>query len=115
MIIDYLSDLDKDDIIGRTRAEIIRQLPSGGVSLETVSSALNAAQRLLTRKLQEKNETFRNSLATTRRNFSEKYVLDKNLSLTEVSLVLGFSETSSFSRSYKTWTGQSPSAHREAI
>ena len=114
MIIDYLADLDKDDVIGRTRAEIIRQLPSGRVSLDEVANALHISQRSLTRKLQERNESFKNLLATTRKELSEKYVLNKNLSLTEISFLLGFSETSSFSRAYKTWTGQSPSSYREA-
>jgi len=115
MVIKYLAGLDKNDIVGRVRAEITQQLPSGGVTLTTVSKALNISQRSLIRKLSEKNESFKNLLLTTRKELSEKYVLDKNLSLTEVSFLLGFSETSSFSRAYKKWTGQTPSSHREAV
>jgi AraC-like DNA-binding protein len=115
MVIEYLAGLDKIDIVGRARAEIIRQLPSGGANLASVANAMNMSQRSLARKLGDSKQTFKDLLASTRMELSEKYVLDKNLSLTEVSFLLGFSETSSFSRAYKNWTGHTPSSRRELI
>ena len=115
MIIDYLASLDKDDIIGRTKSEILKQLPSGGISLEGVSTALNFSQRSLERRLKEKNESFKNLLATLRRELSKEYIQDMRLSITEISFLLGFSQSSSFSRAYKSWTGKSPSTHREEM
>jgi AraC-like DNA-binding protein len=43
-----------------------------------------------------------------------KYVLDRKLDLTEVAFLPGFSELSSFSRSFKRWTGLSPVRFRSA-
>jgi AraC-like DNA-binding protein len=115
MVVEYLARVDRDDIVSRARAEILDQLPSGTASLESVASALNVSTRTLIRKLGDENESFKNLLATIRRELGEKYVLDKGLSLTEISFLLGFSETSSFSRAYKNWTGQSPRAHRASM
>jgi AraC-like DNA-binding protein len=115
MIIDYLAKLDRNDVLGRARAAILKLLPSGEVSLESVANALNISARTLTRKLNDEGESFKNLLAKTRRDLSEKYIMDKSLTLTEISFLLGFSEASSFSRAYKSWTGRSPSLHRSAI
>jgi len=53
-------------------------------------------------------------LVKTRRNLAEQYILDNSLTLTEISLLLGFSEPSSFSRAFKSWTGKAPSEARLA-
>ena len=49
-----------------------------------------------------------------RRELAEQYINDPSLSLQEISFLLGFSEQSAFSRAYRRWTGQSPSAVRDA-
>ncbi len=56
----------------------------------------------------------RSMLVEMRRGLAEQYVLDNSLTLTEISLLLGFSEQSSFSRAFKNWTGKAPSEARQA-
>jgi AraC-like DNA-binding protein len=115
MIVDYLAQQEKLDIVGRTKAEIAKELPTGDISMEAVASALGVSLRTLSRKLKDEGESFKKLLITTRQELSEQYIQDKSLSTTEISFLLGFSETSSFSRAYKSWNGLSPSAHREAM
>ena len=111
-IIEYLARMDKTDIISRAKAEIIKQLPSGGVTDEMVSGALHMSERSLQRALQNKNISFKKLLTDTRQELARKYLNDSSLSLTEISFMLGFSEMSAFSRAYKHWTGKTPSQHR---
>jgi len=66
------------------------------------------------RKLVDAESSFRALLAEIRRDLAEAYILDNSLTLTEISLLLGFSEPSSFSRAYKGWTGTAPSEVRQA-
>jgi len=113
-IIDYLARLDKQDIVGRTKSVIFEQLPSGQVTVEGVATELNMSVRTLRRKLKEKETSFKQLLTLTRRELGERYIHDKSLSLTEIAFLLGFSDSSSFSRAYRTWTGQSPSEQRSA-
>jgi AraC-like DNA-binding protein len=115
LIVDYLAKHDRKDILGRTRAALLEELPSGEVSLERTAEMLTMTPRTLTRRLQEKGHTFKSLLQEIRRELAEKYILDKGLTLTEISFLLGFSEASSFSRAYRGWTGHSPSAHRETL
>jgi len=114
-IIDYLARLDKQDIVGRTKSVIFEQLPSGQVSVEEVATELNKSVRTLRRKLSEKGTSFKELLTQTRQELGERYIHDASLSLTEIAFLLGFSDSSSFSRAYRTWTGQSPSEQRSAL
>jgi len=54
-------------------------------------------------------------LDETRRELAKEYVNDTSLSFSEITYLLGFSEQSNFTRAFKRWQGQSPSAFREQI
>jgi AraC-like DNA-binding protein len=111
-IIDYLARLDKQDIVGRTKSVIFEQLPSGHVETEDVALKLNMSVRTLRRRLKENGVSFRELLIRTRRELGARYIHDMSLSITEIAFLLGFSDSSSFSRAYRKWTGQSPSEFR---
>ena len=115
LIIDYLRQRDRSDIVGRVRGAIFEELPSGEVSLEKTAAMLNMSGRNLARKLADQGQSFKGLLTEVRRELAEKYIRDRSLTLTEISFLLGFAEMSSFSRAYKGWSGSSPSAHREAL
>ena len=90
------------------------QLPSGHISDDSVADALHMSVRTMHRKLVEVNNNFRTILVEMRRDLAEQYILDNSLTLTEISLLLGFSEPSSFSRAFKNWTGTTPSEVRQS-
>ncbi len=113
VMIQTLAHLSKDKIVPRVKAIIIDHLPSGNVHEEKVAKSLNMSSRALQRKLQEKGTTFKDVLTETRRELAEKYIRNHQLSLTEISFMLGFAEVGSFSRAFKRWTGESPSAYRD--
>ena len=115
MLADYAARHDRNDIVGRTRAAIMEELPAGAATLEHTAEKLLMSPRTLTRRLQDHGQSFKDMLAKTRRELAEKYILDQSLTLTEISFLLGFSEASSFSRAYRSWTGHSPSSHRERL
>lgn len=113
VMINYLADLDKEDVIQQVKAAIIDQLPSGNVNEETVSEAIYSSKRSLQRRLNEKGTTFKTILTEVRQDLALKYIHDRKLTLTEISFMLGFSEMSSFSRAFKRWTGESPKEFRK--
>jgi len=114
IIVKYLARLNRDDIETRVREVIVDQLPSGGISDESVAEALHMNSRTLQRRLSEAGTTFKTLLVEVRRGLARKYVQDCNLTITEISFLLGFSETSAFSRAFRTWTGQAPTQFRMA-
>ena len=51
------------------------------------------------------NVTYKDAVETTRRNLAEMYLQQRQLPLTEIALLLGYSELSAFSRAFTRWTG----------
>jgi AraC-like DNA-binding protein len=109
-----LALMDRNDIVARVKAAIMEQLPNGAVTDGSVANSLHMSVRTMHRKLAEANHNFRSLLVEVRRGLAELYILDESLTLTEISLLLGFSEPSSFSRAFKNWTGSAPSEARQA-
>lgn len=113
MVADYLAALDHDDVLTRARAEILRQLPSGGIGEASVAEALHISLRTFQRRLRESGVSYRDLLEEVRQDLALKYIANPRLSITEISYLLGFSEPSSFARTFRRWTGHSPSRQRE--
>ena len=109
-----LAGIDRSDIVARLQAVLIDLLPTGNINDEAVADSLHMSVRTMHRKLSEVNSNFRTVLVEMRRDLAEQYILDNSLTLTEISLLLGFSEPSSFSRAYKNWTGSAPSEARQS-
>jgi len=109
-----LALMDRNDIVARVKAAVMEQLPNGAVTDGSVANSLHMSVRTMHRKLVEAGHNFRSLLVEVRRGLAELYILDNSLTLTEISLLLGFSEPSSFSRAFKNWTGSAPSEARQA-
>lgn len=107
-----LKELSESDIVSRVKRAIIDDLPSGNPREENVAKQLFFSSRTLQRKLAEEGTNFRTLVLEVRRELAEKYLADRSMPLAEISYMLGFSDTSSFSRAFKTWTGDPPAAFR---
>jgi AraC-like DNA-binding protein len=108
----YLARIDRNDIISQAMTEIVDQLPSGDLSIDSVSDALHVTPRTLRRRLSVKDTSFKQLLTDVRQDLATQYIQDRTLTLTEISFMLGFSEASSFSRAFRNWTGKSPGEMR---
>jgi AraC-like DNA-binding protein len=105
---DYLAQLSGTPTVMRVRARLIDGLSSGPVPAAVIANELNMSPRTLQRKLQEEGTSYSEVLSETRQTFALRLIQDRELSLSDITYLLGFSEVSSFSRSFKSWTGKSP-------
>ena len=115
LMVKYIASLNNSDLITRVKKIVAENLPSGNVSLDNVASILCVGTRKLQRLLQQEGTSFITLLNDTRMELAKQYVLDKSMDITEIAFLLGFAEQSTFSRSFKKWTGQSPTQYRKAI
>jgi AraC-like DNA-binding protein len=115
LMVKYIASLNNIDLITRVKKIIAENLPFGNFSLDNVASVLCVGTRKLQRMLQQEATSFIALLNETRMELAKKYVLDKSMDMTEIAFLLGFAEQSTFSRSFKRWTGQSPSQYRKAV
>lgn len=100
--------LEEDPI----RKLIIDHLPSGTPTLADIARDAGQSVRSLQRRLEERGLTFSQLLGDVRRERAERYLQDPDLPITEIAFLLGFQDTSSFSRAFKTWTGRTPKTSR---
>jgi AraC-like DNA-binding protein len=111
----YLNSLSEHNLVTKVKKAIVGHLPSGEATVDKVASDLYMSTRTLQRSLQQQDSSFHILLNEARMELAMQYVSDPNMNLTEVAFLLGFAEQSSFSRSFKRWTGQSPVQHRKAV
>jgi AraC-like DNA-binding protein len=111
----YLASLDDSTLTRRLKKIIVEHLPTGDATVETAASELKLSTRKLQRMLQQQGTTFIQLLNQTRKEIARQYVINKKIALTEVAFLLGFSELSSFFRSFKRWTGKSPVQYRQTV
>ena len=111
----YLST-SRDEIAGRmsdlVTAEIARQMEFGACTLESVAQAIRVEPRSLQRGLQRENVTFRELIDAWRRKRSHSLVAQTRLPLAEVSMAMGYTDQSIFSRAFHRWYGETPLAYR---
>lgn len=112
LLINYVAKLDKNNIVERVKLAITNQLSGGKCTDSTIAKVLFISQRTLQRRLKEHDTTFKKLVNEVRQELADVYLHDSGLSLTEISFLLGFSETSAFSRAFKRWAGQSPRDYR---
>lgn len=108
VVINYLRRFEKEDIVSQIRACIIDSLPSGAPSQERVAELVHMSTRSMQRKLQERGTSFKTVVEEIRQELAEIYLKETHRSIGEVTYLLGYSEPSNFSRSFKKWTGTTP-------
>lgn len=106
---------DADQLTSRARATIAEVLPGGEPSLAVVARRMAMSRRSLQRRLEEAGTSFAQLVDAVRRERAEAYLRAADVSIAEVSWLVGFSEQSAFARAFKRWTGRAPTEFREQL
>jgi AraC-like DNA-binding protein len=107
----YLARIEHERVSNRLRSWLADQLADGEPAEEAAAQALGMSLRSLQRRLQEEGTTYREILNGTRQEMARAYLEERRTSVTEIAFRLGFSDSNSFSRAFRRWTGQSPRAY----
>lgn len=110
----YLADLGQGDVLARLKRLLQERLPSGDPSLDDLAASLQMTPRSLQRRLAELGTTFRDLIHQVRHQLALEYLSQPHHSISDIAYLLGFAEVSAFTRAFRRWTGQSPSAWRGA-
>lgn len=95
-----------------TVATHLAQALGSGASAEDIAARLHMSKRTLQRRLEEEGLSFQELVDRVRAEKARALVRDEHLTLADVAFRLGFSDVSSFSRSFRRWTGVSPGRYR---
>lgn len=102
------------DFIQLVDREIIRNLGRSTADLPTVAAALGVTTRTIQRRLGRTGTSYQARLDDIRKAWASYHINSGQMSLTELSQLLGFGDLATFSRTFKRWHGLSPRAWRKA-
>ncbi len=101
-------------LAARVRDVVGPALPNQDASSRFVAKRLGISERSLRRQLAAEGESFRGLVDEVRREKAESMLSDSDTPIGEIALLLGFSDTSAFSRAFRRWCGISPQRFRDA-
>jgi AraC-like DNA-binding protein len=111
-----LSDLQAGATVAERVAAALREvLPAGDSSITGVTRKLATSSRTLQRQLQNEGTTYQSVLAETREDLARHYLHRGTVRTSEIAYLLGYDDTNSFYRAFRTWTGSTPENFKAAF
>jgi AraC-like DNA-binding protein len=102
-----------DSVVSQIRALIGHDFSKKFPSFEQITAQLNTSATTLRRRLRSEGTTYQQIKDNTRRDAAMGYLSRPELSIGAVAALMGFTDTSSFHRSFKKWTGSTPKEYRD--
>jgi AraC-like DNA-binding protein len=102
-----------DDFLQTVQQLIVRSLHEGTPTIEHVAAAMSMSRTTLHRRIATRGSNYRQLLDDIRFSLAQVYLRDASLPLSGVGSLLGFSEQSSFHRSFRRRAGMSPGQFRK--
>jgi len=112
LLLDRQPVSERATIAEQVRAVLLRSSRVGIASIEEVARALATSPRTLQRRLRVEGVRFDTLSENVRASLAQAYLGDPALSISEVAYLIGFSESSAFSRAFRRWTGRTPRVFR---
>ena len=106
---------EERDFVGDLHQATVRALHEGQPTAAHISSKLHMSSRTLHRRLDGLGYVFRDFLKAIRKKMAQEYLVDEHLTLSEIALLLGYSEQSAFSRAFAGWFDMTPSEYKVSL
>jgi AraC-like DNA-binding protein len=97
----------------RVRRMLLDDFAQATLTPDAVAKSLAMSHRTLSRRLAEEGTTFRQILDHVRAELARVLLDDASLSVADVAFFLQYSEPAAFHRSFKRWTGKTPTEYRD--
>jgi AraC-like DNA-binding protein len=106
-----VSALEREpELVTQLRQLLTRSGPA--LSLGAAARQLGLSARTLQRRLAESGHVFADLADAVRQQLARRMLADRRIAIAEAAYLLGFADQSSFTRSFKRWTGVTPAAFR---
>lgn len=94
---------------------VLRAMQDGKPTIDEVAGYMKVSARTLHRRLEERKLVFKVLLQKTRQQLARQYLKERRLTLSEIALLLGYSEQSAFARAFKQWSGETPLRYQKRL
>jgi len=99
-------------LTAKVRSIVEAQITHPEFCLEDAARHLHISPRTLGRRLQDEGTLFKDIVDDVRKRVALDGLTRLNLSISEVSWLVGFSDTPAFFRAFRRWTGKTPMEYR---
>lgn len=106
--LDTIDRIDSDELPSQIQRLLRSFLPSGRVTIDYIADFMRVSPRSLQRHLAGHGTTFQALLDETRQSMAVRYLEESDMSLMQLTEVLGYANQSAFSRAFQRWFGASP-------
>lgn len=106
------SSIDDRDSLDRLRQYIVESLDNESATANAAADYLGMSRGKMQRILKRQGTCFQCFLDATRMEMARHYLTETDFPLSEMALLLGFSEQSALTRAAKRWFGVSPKQYR---
>ena len=103
----------EEDLVSRI-CHLLLSKPGEFPKLEVVSERLSIGDRTLRRRLKELGTSYQRILDNVKKELAIEYLQTTNLSIQEISDLLGYSEVTNFRRAFIKWENASPYQYRKS-
>jgi AraC-like DNA-binding protein len=93
---------------------IVPLLPHGKAEAGEIAHRLGVSRRTLARRLSSEGQSFSKVLEDLKLHLARRYLVEGNLTISQIAWLLGYKEIGAFSRAFKRWTGKTPRDARAA-
>ena len=109
-----IKELEMDtSFAAKVRSILFELIPSGDGSIEMTANELDISARTLQRKLSNEKTTFIKQMNHTRELLARSYLKDKTINNNDIAFLIGYADSNSFIRAFKSWTGMTITEYRE--
>lgn len=111
----YIGTLQSTPFTHRVRQSLLSQLEHQEPKLASIAAGLGLTERSLRRHLRDEGASFRDLLHQCRMELAVRYLGYAGLSITDIALRVGFTDTANFSRAFTRTYGRTPSEYRSRV
>jgi len=105
--------IEEDSFTELVRGAIQQRLTGHRPNIEDIARDLHMSSRTLQRRLQETGSSYQRVLDEARHQMARYYLGNSVLELNEAAYLLGYEDSNSFVRAFRTWEGIPPGLWRE--
>lgn len=102
------SQSNDERFVEQVRSTIQQRLTGYRPGVDVIARDLHMSQRTLQRRLQEVGSSFQKILDEARHQMARYYLSNSVLELTEAAYLLGYEDSNSFARAFRSWEGMPP-------
>ncbi|HSX70857.1 MAG TPA: helix-turn-helix domain-containing protein, partial [Pseudomonas sp.] len=117
-LVQYLSQihlLGAPDLLEQVRRLVLRLLPIQQCRLALVAEQIGLHERSLQRQLAELGHRFDELVENIRRERADCYLAERDIPMSQIAGMLGYSEQSVFNRACRRWFDMTPGARRRLL